>query len=1783
MEHLVGHRFSDYNVWKVSRKGVRVQLVVSLDGQNRCITAVDVSRNTIKEYALSDIAELERSAADERVLRLMFVAPTVVEGALRRRASAQHITTFEFSCRAHLEEFAMMIQMLDSHITIHSDGERALSATRTRFDVSFSAPKRKPCKRTLVVDTRHRVVERWKRTNKLMELVHTDQIRRRWMIASGPGPAEATIRLHGPASPAATIGFPSTNVREHFLGLVRQVYYQLPARATVGSLSASGAGGATSGGRGSGASGAGGAGEADSDVIPGLRPDVASGSVALDSSFAGRELKVLTATWNVGETNAPYPKSLTKLLPPREYDVYAIALQECNVIAEWGALIDAALGSTPIRLDATVTSSATSTEGGAGQTTAAADDDDDDGDVVTVVDEADLGLASPRASEWQSGAAAESATSDGEKPVGSAYRTIATVSLWNIHLIVVIRSDVVPHITAMSTGSKATGLGGVMGNKGGVGLSMTLDETTSVAFISSHLAARPGRVAQRNDNVRDICKGLQLGPSRDVDFVSANSHVFWMGDLNYRIDRGGLNIAHWGGLDHSSFLSNFSTEIAETRSASEGRGKSFTEYVIKVTSDGQEWVVNARFSKFYEMHKTLESFVGSATKLPRLPPKKMFGSLARGVVEKRKAQLQDYLEQTLRIPTVWRCREFVKFIDSPDGILEAQFADLWERTAAKEFNEVIELIHGEKWDELARSDQLNREMNSSHVFVGFNEGSIAFPPTYRMNKDAGGYSNKRNQNPSYTDRILYRSRPGYRSDVVLKFYNSVMALKQSDHRPVHAAFSLRTRLPYVILPDATAEDDSALAASVTVRPTVRIMFRNLEYRSSGAEVEELSLLEDAMEDDNASATSDEGGTVVTAAGAAAPEASPRKDTSGDPAAANSVCVEFVCGFAVSQKTGYVGLQADGSARFDVSSTPSLSSWVGDVRWVRRQQVQLVVRNARGQVIGAADVALDGAFVRKEAEDLARRVSSTVIPEAAADVCQLLALTSAGNSFAVRLLRNGLPVGLLRGQVMMSVLEPLSHRLQLLRKLRRKLVAAGRGRKQSSRSFLEAFAVGIPTTEHRVDSKGEYIVYNVRVTSGITWTVSHRYTSFSRLHKIINDQLPREDLPEMAGKHRFGVSHLKSTFVEKRRRELEAYMKELCSIPAAWRCLELWEFLDNDSSTLTAQVMLHRILDHTRQATILEDPKAAFRQGIRAVIALNKFGRGKKSHADGDPPAGATDRSSEKEITSRMMSEFIGTAEEAVDGGDGDTSSEYWEESSDDDEDVEVVEANSDTRAPEPESAAPGRSSPAAQPTTFIEYWKSSQFKRDPDVVYDCRDQESMAFARTVPPDHAYAFARSRAERLGFETDDEPLVADAGPGYSARFSYGAHGVGAHAETETNRYSTGVFRVDGTFVGGHLDMARPPSANPHFVHLPAQQRRTSLVQASAAGGANLHTAFVATMSPPAFDATRAARAANVGTAQDPVVPTPVPVSEAAQATELSEDEVGLRDDGRSNSVASEDSDGGLHISGAITVSTDGGDSTPRAASLHREYSRDTDSTVYVEGVSYDGGSGDESLSPPGPRAASPSRRTSDKTSIALSLLEKTKPPLPESVRGNALDTPMRGAPGSEIKKVQSFTTALMGADVDDGDVGNLLGATARANRRTGGGNAPMARGRAPRAVGTTPTTDSEAAPDGSATRTLAGENSRSFLLQKLGGPDRADQNAPANVARPAPAAGAALSASQGAETGLEVKTPAAPSTAAMRDPTPTSPVKVEGKTAADIRAVLERSRKLLASRRKSRGTT
>ena len=122
------------------------------------------------------------------------------------------------------------------------------------------------------------------------------------------------------------------------------------------------------------------------------------------------------------------------------------------------------------------------------------------------------------------------------------------------------------------------------------------------------------------------------------------------------------------------------------------------------------------------------------------------------------------------------------------------FGDLNYRIE-KDFYETVNMVKMKKWQELIKFDQLRYQMDKNHVFYGFKEGEINFCPTYRWERNKNTISNKREQPPSYCDRILYKSLP-QTYDLWQECYLSSHRCFGSDHRPVWSLFKFKPKMPY---------------------------------------------------------------------------------------------------------------------------------------------------------------------------------------------------------------------------------------------------------------------------------------------------------------------------------------------------------------------------------------------------------------------------------------------------------------------------------------------------------------------------------------------------------------------------------------------------------------------------------------------------------------------------------------------------------------------------------------------------------------------------------------------------------------------------------------------------------------------------------------------------------------------------------------------------------------------------------------------------------------------------
>uniref|UniRef100_A0A671NR06 phosphatidylinositol-3,4,5-trisphosphate 5-phosphatase n=1 Tax=Sinocyclocheilus anshuiensis TaxID=1608454 RepID=A0A671NR06_9TELE len=111
------------------------------------------------------------------------------------------------------------------------------------------------------------------------------------------------------------------------------------------------------------------------------------------------------------------------------------------------------------------------------------------------------------------------------------YKPIAVQTLWNIKIVGLVKAEHEHRIIVLFICYR------FLGNKGAVGVSFMFNGT-SFGFVNCHLTSGNEKIHRRNQNYLDILRQLSLGDKQlnSFDISLRFTHLFWFGDLNYRLD-----------------------------------------------------------------------------------------------------------------------------------------------------------------------------------------------------------------------------------------------------------------------------------------------------------------------------------------------------------------------------------------------------------------------------------------------------------------------------------------------------------------------------------------------------------------------------------------------------------------------------------------------------------------------------------------------------------------------------------------------------------------------------------------------------------------------------------------------------------------------------------------------------------------------------------------------------------------------------------------------------------------------------------------------------------------------------------------------------------------------------------------------------------------------------------------------------------------------------------------------------------------------------------------------
>ncbi|ELU13654.1 hypothetical protein CAPTEDRAFT_98393, partial [Capitella teleta] len=114
------------------------------------------------------------------------------------------------------------------------------------------------------------------------------------------------------------------------------------------------------------------------------------------------------------------------------------------------------------------------------------------------------------------------------------YVRVKSVRMMGIMLFVFVRRIDLLYVSNIESEFARTGFGGLWGNKGGVSVRMAVSGV-NICFVNCHLAAHLPNVSDRIADYDDIIDTHKFR-DEEVDCIMDHDYVFWMGDLNFRLD-----------------------------------------------------------------------------------------------------------------------------------------------------------------------------------------------------------------------------------------------------------------------------------------------------------------------------------------------------------------------------------------------------------------------------------------------------------------------------------------------------------------------------------------------------------------------------------------------------------------------------------------------------------------------------------------------------------------------------------------------------------------------------------------------------------------------------------------------------------------------------------------------------------------------------------------------------------------------------------------------------------------------------------------------------------------------------------------------------------------------------------------------------------------------------------------------------------------------------------------------------------------------------------------------
>jgi hypothetical protein len=115
--------------------------------------------------------------------------------------------------------------------------------------------------------------------------------------------------------------------------------------------------------------------------------------------------------------------------------------------------------------------------------------------------------------------------------LGDHYEKVASHQLIGMFLVVFANKAIIPTISSIQKSHLPTGHFALLGNKGGTAIRLQCYDST-ICFVNVHLYHVAGATTRRTGDVRRILRDLVFD---DAPKIRRHDHVFFFGDLNYRV------------------------------------------------------------------------------------------------------------------------------------------------------------------------------------------------------------------------------------------------------------------------------------------------------------------------------------------------------------------------------------------------------------------------------------------------------------------------------------------------------------------------------------------------------------------------------------------------------------------------------------------------------------------------------------------------------------------------------------------------------------------------------------------------------------------------------------------------------------------------------------------------------------------------------------------------------------------------------------------------------------------------------------------------------------------------------------------------------------------------------------------------------------------------------------------------------------------------------------------------------------------------------------------------